>query len=200
MRQQRVPAIINRVGPCASNKRPMVAPWQFKKELESNDLLVVIWKREGNKRTEKKNTQNCKDPIQDIVDADRCCSWWEAYHAWYVPNALIWPKVQANAINAPSTVKLALRPPSGNVCGLIASVGRTFGGKLTMTSGRTGSSSMDRHMGGGLMVYFLAAAIWRCIVVIRGRSLERAGKRKRKKSVPFKSSVQDDDNNTVAHN
>ena len=57
------------------------------------------------KLTEKKNTQNCKDPIHDIVDADRCCNWCEAYHAWYVPNALNWPKVQVSAMDAPSTVK-----------------------------------------------------------------------------------------------
>ena len=90
-------------------------------------MELVKWftsrrKRTKLKLTEKKNTQNCKDPIQAISDAGRCCSWCEAYHAWYVPNALIWPKVQANAMNAPSTVKLALRPPSGNLSGLFASL------------------------------------------------------------------------------
>ena len=34
------------------------------------------------KHTEKKNNQNCKDPIQDIIDAGKCCSWCEAYQAW----------------------------------------------------------------------------------------------------------------------
>ena len=121
-------------------------------------------KRTRIKRTEKKNTQNCRDPIQDIVDAGRCCSWCEAYHAWYVPNALIWPKVQANAMNAPSTVKLALRPPSGKLCGLFVSIGslssRTFGGELRETLRRTGeSSSTDIHMGGRLMLYFSTTAI-----------------------------------------
>ena len=122
---------------------------------------MTTYEGEKIKRTEKKNIQSCRDPIQDIVDADRCWSWCEAYQAWKVPNAFNWPNVQDSAMKAPRTVKYALRPPSGNWCNVFPSRAglRSVGGVTEALTTDLLSKDSDMHMVGSVIGRFSISGI-----------------------------------------
>ena len=83
--------------------------------------------------TEKKNTHSCKDPIQEIVEGARECSWCDEYHDWNVPNDVSCPNVHSRARKAPRTVSHASHPPSGNSSSWLATEGDCVAWSLSET-------------------------------------------------------------------